>query len=395
MSITRYDPFRDLRALQDEVNRLFSSSLRAISATRASRAARGSRAWTSTRTRTRSCSRPSLPGMNREDFELTVENNVMTLRGERRFEKRDEGDNYHRVERAYGGVHALFHAAADRLGRNATAEYKNGVLRVTLRKREEVKARRIEIDGEGAAERAEDHRGEGRRRATPGAGRRPRPARANRREGSRAGVHRGTPARDGPTRVGGASLRAVPVLQAGVFAERVFKEVQSMRLDHFTLRGQEAIQVSHRSWPSAIRTSRSSRSICSLAMLEQKEGVVRPILGKIGANVQVVLNDVQAAIGRFPKVQGGQQYFSSRTNTIFQEAQKEAEKMQDEYISTEHLAARDRGREGRRRRAHPALERRHATTISKRSSPRCAAARASPIRTPKKIFRRSKNTRRT
>jgi ATP-dependent Clp protease ATP-binding subunit ClpB len=72
-------------------------------------------------------------------------------------------------------------------------------------------------------------------------------------------------------------------------------------------------------------------------MLEQKEGVVKPILGKIGANAQAIQADVLAAIGKFPKVSGGQQYFSTRTNTIFQEAQKEAEKMQDEYMSTEHL----------------------------------------------------------
>jgi ATP-dependent Clp protease ATP-binding subunit ClpB len=72
-------------------------------------------------------------------------------------------------------------------------------------------------------------------------------------------------------------------------------------------------------------------------MLEQKEGVVKPILGKIGASAQSILADVLAAIEKFPKVSGGQQYFSTRTNTIFQEAQKEAEKMRDEYMSTEHL----------------------------------------------------------
>src|ERR1044072_9114078 len=86
-------------------------------------------------------------------------------------------------------------------------------------------------------------------------------------------------------------------------------------------------------------------------MLEQKEGVVRPILGKIGANAQTVLSEVQAAIEKFPKVSGGQQYFSSRTNTIFQEAQKVAEKMQDDYVSTEHLlmtiAAEKEGDAGR------------------------------------------------
>ncbi|MEQ1923132.1 MAG: ATP-dependent chaperone ClpB, partial [Pyrinomonadaceae bacterium] len=55
------------------------------------------------------------------------------------------------------------------------------------------------------------------------------------------------------------------------------------------------------------------------------------------ANAQTVAAEVQAAIAKFPQVSGGQQYFSSRTNTVFQNAQKEAEKMQDDYMSTEHL----------------------------------------------------------
>jgi len=86
-------------------------------------------------------------------------------------------------------------------------------------------------------------------------------------------------------------------------------------------------------------------------MLEQKEGVLMPILGKIGANANAIANEITAAIGKFPKVSGGQQYFSSRTNTIFQEAQKAAEKMQDDYLSTEHLlmtiAAEKEGDAGR------------------------------------------------
>ena len=49
-----------------------------------------------------------LPGMNREDFDLTVENNVITLRGERHFEKKEDTDNYHRVERAYGSFTRSF-----------------------------------------------------------------------------------------------------------------------------------------------------------------------------------------------------------------------------------------------------------------------------------------------
>src|ERR687894_2247257 len=110
-----------------------------------------------------------------------------------------------------------------------------------------------------------------------------------------------------------------------------------MRLDKFTLRGQEAIQ-------SAIEAAERNQNQqvepehVLLAMLEQPEGIVRPVLGKLGANVQVVLNDVQAAVARFPKVQGApQQYFSPRLSQIFTAAQKQAEGMQDEYISTEHL----------------------------------------------------------
>src|ERR687886_2258939 len=128
-----------------------------------------------------------------------------------------------------------------------------------------------------------------------------------------------------------------------------------MRLDRFTLRGQEAVQ-------SAIETAERNQhqsvepEHLLLALLEQPEGIVRPILGKLGANLQVVVNDLQAAIGRLPKVQGGQQYFSPRTTQIFQAAEKEAKQMQDEYISTEHLlmalAAEKDGPSGRILRQH-------------------------------------------
>jgi ATP-dependent Clp protease ATP-binding subunit ClpB len=109
-----------------------------------------------------------------------------------------------------------------------------------------------------------------------------------------------------------------------------------MRLDKFTLRGQEAIQ-------SAIELAERNQhqqvepEHLLVAMLEQPEGIVRPILGKLGANVAVILNDTQAAVARFPRVQGGQQYFSSRLTQVFTASQKQADQMQDEFISTEHL----------------------------------------------------------
>lgn len=150
MSITRYDPFRDLRTLQDEVNRLFSTNFgRAFGDEGIARGA-----WNPSvdifENKDQLVLEAELPGMNREDFELTIENSVLTLRGERRFEKTSEADNYHRVERAYGSFSRSFTLPQTVSSEGATAEYKNGVLRVTLHKREEVKARRIEIVGEEA-----------------------------------------------------------------------------------------------------------------------------------------------------------------------------------------------------------------------------------------------------
>src|SRR6266852_5065628 len=109
-----------------------------------------------------------------------------------------------------------------------------------------------------------------------------------------------------------------------------------MRLDKFTLRAQEAIQAA-----SELAERNQHQQVepehLLAAMLEQPEGIVRPVLGKLAVNVPVVLNDVQAAIGRFPKVEGGQQYFSSRLSQIFTATQKLADKMGDEFNSTEHL----------------------------------------------------------
>ncbi|MEP6923744.1 MAG: ATP-dependent chaperone ClpB [Pyrinomonadaceae bacterium] len=109
-----------------------------------------------------------------------------------------------------------------------------------------------------------------------------------------------------------------------------------MRIERLTLRGQEAVQ-------SAIESAEKNQNQqvepehLLLAMLSQEEGTVKPILGKIGVQPGAILRETEAAINRFPKVSGGQQYFSGRINNVFNVAQKEAEAFKDEYISTEHL----------------------------------------------------------
>jgi HSP20 family protein len=149
MSIVRYNPFHDLRSLQDEVNRLFSTNLSREFGDEGI----GRGAWNPSvdiyENKEHIVLEAELPGMKREDFDLSIENNVITLRGERRFEKEDENDNYHRVERSYGSFTRSFTLPQTVKAEDVVAEYRNGVLRISMPKREEVKARRIEITGEG------------------------------------------------------------------------------------------------------------------------------------------------------------------------------------------------------------------------------------------------------
>jgi HSP20 family protein len=148
MTVTRYDPFRDLRNLQEEVNRLFTGNIGRTYDDEG--IARGS--WNPSvdiyENKDQIVLEAELPGMSREDFDLTIENNVITLRGERRFEKKENTENYHRVERAYGSFTRSFTLPNTVTGEGATADYRNGVLRVTLPKREETKARRIEVNSD-------------------------------------------------------------------------------------------------------------------------------------------------------------------------------------------------------------------------------------------------------
>jgi HSP20 family protein len=147
MNMLKYDPFRELRGLHDEMNRLFSGP-------QAERGEFARGAWSPSvdifEDENRLIVEAELPGMNREDFEISVENNVLTLKGERKFEKKTEGDNYHRVERSYGAFTRQFTLPQTITAEGATADFDNGVLRVALPKREETKARKIEITGTGS-----------------------------------------------------------------------------------------------------------------------------------------------------------------------------------------------------------------------------------------------------
>ena len=150
MNIIKYDPFREMRSLQDEVNRLFASSF--SRGGNDNELTRG--AWSPQvdifENQNEIVLEAELAGMKPEDVSISIENNVLTIHGERRFEKKDDGDNFHRVERSYGSFTRSFTLPPTVTSENANAEFENGVLRLTLAKREEAKPRRIEIKATGA-----------------------------------------------------------------------------------------------------------------------------------------------------------------------------------------------------------------------------------------------------
>ncbi len=148
MSLIKYDPFRELRGLQDDMNRLFMTSL----PQNFSQEEMATGGWSPSvdiyESENEIVLEAELPGMKREDFELSIENNVITLKGERNFEKKDEGDNFHRVERSYGTFTRSFSLPRTVSAEETSADFKNGILRVSLPKKEETKARKIEVTGE-------------------------------------------------------------------------------------------------------------------------------------------------------------------------------------------------------------------------------------------------------
>ena len=151
MNIVRFDPFREMRSLQDEVNRVFASSFNRNSDNDIVRGA-----WNPSvdifENKDQIVLEAELPGIKAEDVNISIENNILTIHGERKFEKKDEGDNFHRVERSYGSFTRSFTLPPTVSSENANAEFENGVLRLTLAKREEAKPRRIEIKASNASE---------------------------------------------------------------------------------------------------------------------------------------------------------------------------------------------------------------------------------------------------
>ena len=145
MAVVRWDPFRDLSTLQDRMNRLFDDAGRGWRNDEPSATTSWSPSVDIFETEGEIVVKAELPGMDRKDIVLNLEKNVLTLKGERRFEKETKDDNYHRIERSYGSFSRAFSIPATVEEDKIRAEYKDGVLRIVLPKKEQAKAKQIRI----------------------------------------------------------------------------------------------------------------------------------------------------------------------------------------------------------------------------------------------------------
>src|SRR5687767_14972245 len=111
-----------------------------------------------------------------------------------------------------------------------------------------------------------------------------------------------------------------------------------MRLDKFTIKAQEALQAAQ-----SLADQRGHQTLepehLLLALLQQREGVVSPVLGKLGVRTDTLREQLEAEVGKMPQVRGGGsgQYVGERLRQTLERAQREAERLKDDYVSTEHL----------------------------------------------------------
>ena len=143
-SITHWDTYTGLAGLQEQVNRLFEggSSRRQDPSALTSWAP----AVDISETENELVVKADLPDVNEKDIDVRVENNMLTIRGERKFEEKTEKENYLRVERTYGTFSRSFSLPNTVNHEAIQADYKNGVLTVTLPKRAESKPKQVKVN---------------------------------------------------------------------------------------------------------------------------------------------------------------------------------------------------------------------------------------------------------
>ena len=153
MAINRWDPFREVVALQNRVNSLFremndgDSPLTTASFVPAVDIYEDSK---------KVVLKLEVAGIEEKDLDVRVENNTLTVKGERKFEKEEKEENFHRIERRYGSFYRAFTLPPTVDTEHIGASYTNGVLKLELSKKPEAQPKQIKVNV-GGAQRIESH----------------------------------------------------------------------------------------------------------------------------------------------------------------------------------------------------------------------------------------------
>ncbi len=148
MSIVRFDPFRDITSFRDDINRLFARSFGEEGVT-------GTRTWAPAvdvfETKDAVVLKAELPGLTADEVDVEIDDNVLTVSGERTFKDTVEEGRFYRLERSYGRFSRSLTLPQGIRADAVSATFADGVLEVTVPKAEEVKPRKVTIGAGDAA----------------------------------------------------------------------------------------------------------------------------------------------------------------------------------------------------------------------------------------------------
>jgi HSP20 family protein len=143
--LTRWEPFREFSTLQDRMNRLFRESYNETGKDDSLTASSFAPAVDVYEDEHKVTLKIEVPGIDEKDINISLENNVLTVHGERKIEKEEKEENYRRVERQYGSFTRTFTLPATVDSEKVSASYDKGVLNISLPKKAEAKPKQIKI----------------------------------------------------------------------------------------------------------------------------------------------------------------------------------------------------------------------------------------------------------
>ena len=148
MAITRWDPFREVVSLQNRMNSLFRDMNEGEAPMSTASFVPAVDVYEDDK---KVMLKLEIPGMDQKDLDVSVENNTLTVRGERKFESEEKEENFHRIERRYGSFFRAFTLPSTIDSEHVQASYNAGVLKLELTKKPEAQPKQIKVNVNVAA----------------------------------------------------------------------------------------------------------------------------------------------------------------------------------------------------------------------------------------------------